>query len=72
MTKLLEKAFSQASQLSPEEQDALADWLLKELESESRWDKLFAESQDELSKLATDALAEHRRGETEELDPDQL
>lgn len=72
MTKLLEKAFSQASQLSVEEQDALADWLLKELESESRWEKLFAESQDELSKLAADALAEHRRGETKELDPEQL
>ncbi len=72
MTKLLEQAFSQASQLSAEEQDALADWLLKELESESRWEKLFAESQDELGKLAADALAEHRRGETKELDPDQL
>jgi hypothetical protein len=72
MTKLLEKAFSQASQLSAEEQDALADWLLKELESESRWEKLFAESQDELGKLAEDALAEHRRGETEELNPEQL
>ena len=72
MTKLLEKAFSQASQLSSEEQDALADWLLKELESESLWDKLFAESQDELSKLAANALVEHRRGGTEELDLEQL
>jgi len=72
MTKLLEKAFSKASQLSSEEQDVLADWLLKEIESESRWRKLFDESQDELSRMAADALAEHRRGETEELDPDQL
>ena len=72
MTKLLEKAFSKASQLSLEEQDALADWLLSELESESRWEKLLHESQNELSNLAADALAEHRRGETEELDPDRL
>ncbi len=41
MTKLLEEAFSKASQLSSEEQDALADWLLRELESESRWEKQF-------------------------------
>ncbi len=72
MTKLLEKAFSKASQLSSEEQDALADWLLRELESESRWEKLFYESQNELGILAADALAEHRRGETEELDLDRL
>ena len=72
MTKLLEKAFSKASQLSAKEQDALAGWLLKELESESRWEALFAQSQDELGKLAEDALAEHHRGETEELDPEQL
>ncbi len=72
MTKLLEEAFSKASQLSSEEQDALAEWLLRELQSESRWEKLFLGSQDELSDLATDALAEHSRGETEELDPDRL
>ncbi len=72
MTKLLEEAFLKASQLSSEEQDALADWLLRELESESRWEKLFFKSQNELSNLAADALAEHRRGETEELDPDRL
>ncbi len=69
MTKLLEEAFSKASQLSSVEQDALAEWLIKELESESRWEKLFAKSQNELSSLAADALAEHRRDETEELDP---
>ena len=69
MTKLLEEVFSKASQLSSEEQDALAEWLIKELEAESRWEKLFAKSQNELGNLAADALAEHRRGETEELDP---
>ena len=72
MTKLLEKAFSRASRLPPKEQDALADWLLKEIESDARWDKLFADSQEELGKLAEQALAEHRRGETEELDPEKL
>ncbi len=64
--RLLEEAFSKASQLSSVEPDALAEWLLRELESESHWDKLFLGSQDELSDLV-----EHRRGKTEELDPDR-
>ena len=72
MTELLEQAFAQASKLSPQEQDLIADWLLKELESENRWDILFARSQDALSKLSSEALAEHRQGNTQELDPDKL
>ena len=60
MTARLEQAFTEVSKRSPKEQDALADWLLAELESERRWDKRFADSQDVLSKLASEALAEHR------------
>jgi hypothetical protein len=37
VTDLLEKAFSEAAKLPPEEQDALANWLLEEMESERRW-----------------------------------
>jgi len=72
MTDLLEKAFAKASKLSPEQQDAVAQWLLKEMESETRWDRTFANSQDALSKLGAEALAEHRQSQTEELDADQL
>jgi len=72
MTDLLEKAFAQASKLSPDEQNAIAHWLLKELESENRWDNAFASSQDALSRLGSEALAEHRQGSTQELDPDKL
>jgi len=72
MTNLLEQAFAQASKLPPQEQDAIADWLLKELESESQWDGSLAESQDALSKLGSEALAEHRQADTQELDPDKL
>lgn len=72
MTELLERAFTEASKLSPEEQDAFAKWLLAELKSEARWQELFAGSQDELAKLAHEALEEHRAGRTEELDPDEL
>ena len=72
MTKSLEEAFARASRLPPKEQDALAAWLLKELESEGRWDRLFARSNGALSGLAAEALAEHRGGETEELDPRKI
>ena len=71
MTDLLEQAFAKASKLPPQEQDVIADWLLKELESENRWDGSFAESQDALSKLGSEALAEHRQGKTRELDLDE-
>lgn len=72
MTKVLEKAFDQASKLSESEQNALGEWLLTELESEREWDQVFARSQEVLADLARKALAEHRRGETKELDPDSL
>ena len=72
MTNLLEQAFAEASKLTPEEQDALADWILNELKLERRWQKTFAESQNALTKLADEALAEHSAGETQDLDPSQL
>ena len=71
MTARLQQAFTEISKLPPKEQDALANWLLAELKSERQWDKRFAKSQDALSQLAAEALAEHRKGETQELDPDQ-
>ena len=72
MTTRLEKAFAEASKLSSSEQDALAEWLISELQSEDRWTKLFADSQDTLSKLASEALTEHRSGQTQELDSDHI
>jgi hypothetical protein len=72
MTKVLEKAFDEASKLSESEQNALGEWLLTEIESEREWEHAFARSQDVLADLARKALAEHRRGETKELDPDGL
>ena len=72
MTQLLEKAFARASELPDEDQDTLAERLLAEIESEKRWDELFAQSQDELGRLADEALAQHRRGKTQRLDPSDL
>jgi len=72
MTKVLEKAFNEASKLTENEQDALGEWLLGEIQSEREWEHAFASSQDLLARLAKGALAENRRGQTDELDPDKL
>ena len=72
MTDLLKKAFEAASRLPEEEQDAVAEWLLAELASEERWEERFARTQGALSTLAHEALDEHERGETEDLDPERL
>ena len=72
MTKLLKKAFEEASKLPDQEQDTLARVLLDELASERRWDELFANSRDLLSQLADKASAEHRAGQTKKLDPEKL
>jgi hypothetical protein len=68
MTQLLEKAVARVSALPDREQDALASVLLDELESERRWDQLFASSQDLLGLMAREALAEYRAGEAAPLD----
>jgi len=72
MTKLLEQAFAEANKLSEDDQDALANFLLEELASERRWTRAFSDSQDLLSQLADEALAEHHAGKTQELDPEAL
>ncbi len=72
MTELLQKAFAEVSKLPEREQDELAAWILKELESERQWDEAFARSPVVLARLAAEALAEHRAGRTRLLDPEQL
>jgi hypothetical protein len=67
MTKLLERAFKEASKLTEVEQNALAKWVLEELESEKEWDKALAGSEDVLDKLADEALSDYRNGKTKNL-----
>jgi hypothetical protein len=64
MTKMLKKALAEVAKLSEEEQNALAAWLLEELASERRWERLFASSSDKLAALSDAALTEHKRGHT--------
>jgi hypothetical protein len=68
MTELLEKAFAEASKLPQEAQDMLAKMLLDDLAAEEKWDETFARTQDELTLLADEALAEYRGGRTKELE----
>lgn len=72
ITKLLERAFTEASKLTEQEQDVFAVWILEELASERLWEKAFANSEDALTRLAEEAITEYRAGQTQELDPDQL
>lgn len=72
MTKLLEKAFKAASKLPVVDQNALAKWVIEELEAEKKWEQMFAESEDVLSKFADEALAAHKKGKTRALDIDRL
>ena len=41
MTKLLEKAFAEATELPKKEQDHFTKWVLTELAAEQRWDEAF-------------------------------
>jgi hypothetical protein len=72
VTKLLQEAFTKAAALPPEEQDVLASRLLAELSKEGEFDRAIAASGDKLARLAREAPAEYRAGDTEELDPDRL
>jgi hypothetical protein len=72
MTKALNRAFEAASRLPDQDQDELAAAILEELEADERWEVAFARSQDELERLADEALEEYRTGRTEPLDPDAL
>ena len=63
---------AEASKLSEPEQEAFGAWMLAELESERRWDDLFARSQDLLARMAGEARREYRAGLTEPLDPEKL
>jgi hypothetical protein len=72
MTTLLQQAFAEAAKLPQAEQDLLAERLLAELAAEDDFDRAIARSSDKLVGLAREALAEHRSGQTEEVDPERL
>jgi hypothetical protein len=74
MTHLMEQAIERASQLSEDEQNAIAAIILREIESDERWDELFARpaSADLLSRMADEAMSEVQSGRVQKLDLDDL
>ena len=72
MTKALQDAFAALARLPDEEQDSLAAAILEEVAVEKRWEESFAGSGEALDRLADEALADHRAGRTEPLDPNKL
>jgi hypothetical protein len=74
MTDLLERVFERAQQLPEDQQNALAELWLAELEDEARWDETFAtpESQAWLDEQATRVRAEILAGRTRRLDTRDL
>lgn len=72
MTALLEQVFKKASSLPADVQDILAAEFLQEIEWESHWDTTLGKTQDALNKLTLTAMAEHKKGKTEEMGFDEL
>jgi hypothetical protein len=72
MTKLLEDAIAKLRLMPEGEQDAIARIVLDEIESERRWEELFAKSPEKLRTLADRAWSAHEAGGSAELDPDRL
>ena len=72
MTDLLESMIAKLKTLPANEQNAIAATILEELDDEVRWDATFAKSRDHLAKLADEAMAEYRAGQTQALDPETL
>jgi hypothetical protein len=72
MTKRLEQAITQLKTLPTDKQDQIATLILDEIEDDRRWEESFARSPDLLAKLAAEAMAEHRAGKTQALDPETL
>jgi hypothetical protein len=68
MTATLREAFEKAAALPSERQEAIAAVVLEEIEAEDRWQRSFARSQEALSKLAAEAIAEDAQGRTLPMD----
>ncbi len=67
MTKVIEEALTKLSQLPENQQEAIAYLILAEIEDEKKWAENFANSQDQLAKLAEEAIAEFKQGKTKPL-----
>ena len=72
MTQLLEKALDEIRELPEPEQDAIAKLILEELEDETTWNAAFAQSQDQLSRLAAKVREDISAGRIKSVGVDEL
>jgi hypothetical protein len=72
MTRLMEKAVEALRSLPEEQQDAVADFVLSEIESDRQWAATSLQHANKLRKLADEAREDFRAGRTSELDPERL
>ncbi len=72
MTNQLESAIKQLTKLPEKEQNHMAKWIIAEINSDERWDKLFSDSEDQLKSLAEEALSDFDNGKTKELNITKL
>jgi hypothetical protein len=67
MTALLSQAFEKAAKLPKAMQEPIALQLLEVLDAELKWDRTFAETQDQLAKLAEKALRDIKAGKVKKM-----
>ena len=74
MNRQREDAFEDAAKLPEVEQDRIARLLLEEMESDRKWDELFAtpESEAFLERMVEQTQAEHNAGLTKPLSLEDL
>ncbi len=72
MTELMGKVFEVLRSLPEDQQDAVARFVLSELEDDRKWSETSRKHAEELRKLADEAADDFRAGRTSELDPETL
>ena len=74
MNKLLKKAFEKAAELPDEKQETLAAIILEEMDSDEKWDELFARPESEalLDKMTEEVREDIRAGRTRPLNVEDM
>ncbi len=72
MTQLFGQAIAKVSKLTSAEQNAIATMILDELADEEKWKLSFAQSQDQLAKLADKVREDIKMGRVKKMGFDEL
>ena len=72
MTQLLEQAIAELHKLPASDQDAIASLILAEIDDERRWETAFANSQEQLGRMAEKVREDIRAGRVRDMGIDEL